>query len=286
MAIRVAGSTFAFGKIDLEESCKIMQEMGFDVVDVGACGMSTFTDYVPQWFITDLDDTQGEADHIRRTTEKYGLEIAELFCCDFGENINDPDPKKREASQQTYEKVAKIAAAAGFNSIMMLPGMIDEDNGQTFDQAFDTSVTEYKRMVDVAEGLGIHCNIEPCIFSVAWQPENAIKLCEAVPGLALTVDYAHQTQLSLKADDIEPLHAYARHYQAKQSAPDSFQAKPDEGWVDFGRMVQKMHDDGFDGFISVEFVSAPEVIEAGWDIRKESARLKEILDDAVAAAQG
>ena len=51
-------------------------------------------------------------------------------------------------------------------------------------------------------------------------------------------------------------------------------------------MVQKMHDDGFDGFISVEFVSAPEVIEAGWDIRKESARLKEILDDAVAAAQG
>ena len=181
MAIRVAGSTFAFGKIDLEESCKIMQEMGFDVVDVGACGMSTFTDYVPQWFITDLDDTQGEADHIRRTTEKYGLEIAELFCCDFGVNINDPDPKKREASQQTYEKVAKIAAAAGFNSIMMLPGMIDEDNGQTFDQAFDTSVSEYKRMVAVAEGLGIHCNIEPCIFSVAWQPENAIKLCEAVP---------------------------------------------------------------------------------------------------------
>ena len=96
MAIRVAGSTFAFGKIDLEASCKIMQEMGFDVVDVGACGMSTFTDYVPQWFITDLDDTQGEADHIRRTTEKYGLEIAELFCCDFGVNINDPDPKKRE----------------------------------------------------------------------------------------------------------------------------------------------------------------------------------------------
>ena len=47
MAIRVAGSTFAFGKIDLEASCKIMQEMGFDVVDVGACGMSTFTDYVP-----------------------------------------------------------------------------------------------------------------------------------------------------------------------------------------------------------------------------------------------
>ena len=284
--IRVAGSTFAFGKIDLEESCKIMKEMGFSVVDVGACGMSTFTSYVPQWFIKDLDDTQGEADHIRRVTDKYGLEIAELFCCDFGVNINDPDPDKRAWSQKTFEKVAKIGAAAGFKSIMMLPGMIAEDRGQTFDQAFETSVMEFRRMVDVAENMNLHCNIEPCIFSVAWKPENAIRLVKAVPGLALTVDYAHQTQLSLKADDIEPLHKYARHFQAKQSAPESFQAKPDEGWIDFDRMVRKMHDDGFDGIISVEFVSAPEVIEAGWDIRKESARLKEILDSAVAKAQG
>ena len=64
MAIRVAGSTFAFGKMGLDESCKIMQEMGFDVVDVGGCGTSTFTDYVPQWFFENLDDTQGEADNI------------------------------------------------------------------------------------------------------------------------------------------------------------------------------------------------------------------------------
>ena len=47
-----------------------------------------------------------------------------------------------------------------------------------------------------------------------------------------------------------------------------------------------MHGDNYDGIISVEFVSAPDVIEAGWDIRKESARLKEILDDAVAKIQG
>lgn len=130
MAIRVAGLTFAFGKMGLEESCQIMQEMGFDVVDVGACGTSTFTEYVPQWFFKNVDD-------------------------------------------------------------------------------------------------------------------------------------------------IKPLHTYARH----------FQAKPDEGWVDFGRMIKKMHDDAFNGFISVEFVSAPEVIEAGWDIRKESARLKEILDDALESTQ-
>ena len=44
-----------------------------------------------------------------------------------------------------------------------------------------------------------------------------------------------------------------------------------------------MKQDGFDGVISVEFVSSPEVLEKGWDIRNESARLKEILDEAIAA---
>ena len=91
-------------------------------------------------------------------------------------------------------------------------------------------------------------------------------------------------QLNLGHDEIEVLHPHARHFQAKQSAPGEFQAKPDEGTIDFGRVVRKMKQDGFDGVVSVEFVSAPEVLEKGWDLRAESARMKEILEEALAAA--
>jgi hypothetical protein len=31
----------------------------------------------------------------------------------------------------------------------------------------------------------------------------------------------------------------------------------------------------------VEFVSSPEVLEKGWDLKVESARLKEILDESL-----
>ena len=73
------------------------------------------------------------------------------------------------------------------------------------------------------------------------------------------------------------------HFQAKQSAQGEFQAKPDEGVIDFGRVIRKMKQDNFDGIIAVEFVSAPDVLEAGWDLREESARLKEILEEALAS---
>ena len=281
--IKVAGSTFAFGDISLEESCAILKDLGFQVADVGASGWSLFKEWVPQQVVQNIYDPDGEAERIRRVTGDNGLEVSELFICDFGHAINHPDPDKRAETRDKYAKMAKIAQKAGFESMMMLPGDIHEDLGQTFEQAFQTAVEQQRAMVDIAGEHRLDHNIEACIFSVAHQPDNALRLLDAVPGLGLTLDYAHQVQLNLGHDDIEPLHAHARHFQAKQSAPGEFQAKPDEGVIDFGRVVRKMKQDNFDGVISVEFVSSPEVLEKGWDLKNESARLKEILDEAIAA---
>ena len=287
--IRVAGSTFAFGDMSLEDSCSILKDMGFKYADVGASGWSLFKEWVPQQVVTNIDDPEREGERIRKVTSDNGLEIAELFICDFGYAVNHPDPEKQADTREKYAKMAKIAKVAGLNSLMMLPGDVHgdghpwaEDLGQSFEEALQTSAEQHRAMVDIAGEHGLHHNMEACIFSVAHHPDNALRLLDAVPGLGLTLDYAHQVQLGLGHDDIEPLHAHAQHFQAKQSAPGEFQAKPDEGVIDFGRVVRKMKDDEFDGFISVEFVSSPEVLESGWDIRVESARLKEILDEAVA----
>ena len=282
--IRIGGSTFAFGDISLEESCAILRDMGFNIVDVGASGWSLFREWVPQQVVKNIDDPKGEGERISRVTSDHGLEIAELFICDFGHAINHPGPEKQAETREKYTKMAKIAQVAGFKSLMMLPGDIHEDLGQTFEQAFEASVQQHRAMVDIAGEHGLNHNIEACLFSVAHHPDNASRLLDAVPGLALTLDYAHQVQLNLGHDEIEVLHPHARHFQAKQSAPGEFQAKPDEGTIDFGRVVRKMKQDGFDGAISVEFVSAPEVLEKGWDLRAESARMKEILEEALAAA--
>ena len=286
--IKVAGSTFAFGDLSLQDSCAILRDMGFKYADIGASGWSLFQEWVPQQVIQNIDDPKREGERILQVTSDHGLEIAELFICDFGHANNHPDPDKQSETLEKYTKMAKIAQVAGFKSLMMLPGDVHNaehpwagDLGQTFEQAFEVAVSQHKAMVEIAGEHDLEHNIEACIFSVAHEPKNALRLLDAVPGLALTLDYAHQVQLNLDQDDIEPLHAHARHVQAKQSAPGEFQAKPDEGVIDFGRVVNKMKADNFDGFISVEFVSSPEVLEKGWNLREESARLKQILDDAI-----
>ena len=282
--IRVAGATFAFGDISLEESVGILKSLGFDLADVGAAGWSTFTAYVPQQVVKNIDDADGEAARIKKIMDDGGMGMSELFVCDFGVAINHPDQKERERSRGLFAKMAKIGGLAGFESIMMLPGNLHEDLGQTPEEAFQTSVEEYRWMVAEAEKNGLLLNFEPCIMSIAVEPENAIRLVEAVPGLRFTLDYAHQVQIGLGQEEIEVMHPYARHIHAKQSAQGHFEARPDEGVLDFGRMMRKLKADNYDGVVTIEFVSAPDVLEAGWDLIEETAKMKKVVEDALASA--
>lgn len=282
--IRVAGSTFAFGDITLEESCDILKALGFDLVDLGGSGWSTFTTYVPQQVVQNPDNPEREAERIGEILADRGLGVSEFFICDFGQAINHPDVLQRERSQDLFAKFSKIGGLVGCESIMMLPGNVHEDEGQTYEQAFDTSVEEYKVMVDVAQSNGLQLNFEPCIMSIALEPHQAEQLVQAVPGLGYTLDYAHQVQIGLTNEGIEPMHPYARHFHVKQSAEGEFEVKPDaaNGVIDFNRMMRKLNEDQYEGVVTVEFVAAPDVIEAGWDMREETGKMKKVIDDALA----
>ena len=284
--IRIAGSTFAFGDISLEASCDILKELGFDLADIGGSGWSTFTAYVPQQVVQNADEPEKEAERIKGIMDAKGIGVSEFFVCDFGQAINHPDAKERERSRELFAKFARIGGLVGCESIMMLPGNVHEDLGQTYEQAFATSVEEYKWMVDVAKQNGLLLNFEPCIMSIAVEPAQAERLVQAVPGLGYTLDYAHQVQLGLTNEGIEPMHKYARHLHAKQSAPGEFEAKPDSeaGVIDFGRLIGRLKQDGYDGVVTIEFVAAPDVIEAGWDMKEETAKMKKVVEDALAAA--
>jgi sugar phosphate isomerase/epimerase len=277
--IRIAGATFSFGDLTLEESVEVVREIGFTLVDVGA-GWNNYHQILPQEAV---EDPEGQAKRLRRVMEEHGLEISELFIMHFGKPINHPDPEVRQWTRGMFEGMATFAQKAGFESVMMIPGHVHDDLGQTPQQAFDTSVKELRTMAAMAGEKDLQCNIEPCVGSIAEQPADAIKLVEAVPGLGLTLDYAHQVQLGLSHDEIEVLHPYARHFHAKQSAPGAFQARPDEGTIDFGRIIRKLKADNYNGVVCVEFVTNPDLLDAGWDFKCETARLKQILDEALAA---
>lgn len=275
--MRIAGATFSFGDLTLEASARVLQEIGFDLADVGA-GWDSYHQILPQEAV---DDPDGQAERLRRVMGEHGLGVSELFIMHFGKPINHPDPGVRAWTRRMFEGITTFARKAGFDSVMMIPGHVHDELGQTAAQAFDLSVETLRGMVAVAEGKDLRCNIEPCIGSIAQHPADAVRLVKAVPGLGLTLDYAHQVQLGLGHEEIEVLHPHARHFHAKQSAPGAFQARVDEGVIDFRRILRKLREDGYDGVVCVEFVTSQAVLAAGWDMKWETARLKQALEEGL-----
>ncbi len=275
--LRIGCATFSFGELTLEESAEVVKALGFNLVDVGA-GWGKYQQVPPA---EAAEDPQRHADVIRKWMDRHGLAISELFVMQFEDPVNHPDPASRARTRKRFEGLASFCQKAGFESIMMLPGPVNEDLGQTAEAAFDTSVAELQKMVAVARERGIQCNVEPNGGSVAGKPDDGARLCEAVPGLGLTLDYAHQLQLGFTADEIEPMHKYSKHFHAKQSAPGSFMAKADEGAIDFRRLIRKLKAENYEGVVCVEFVTRQELIDQGWDFKVETRRLKEILEEAL-----
>jgi sugar phosphate isomerase/epimerase len=275
--IRIGCAGFGFGDLSLEESAEVVKSLGFSLVDVGS-GPSNYSQIVQQKAVA---DPVGQADRLRRVMDKHGLEISELFILHFGKPINHPDPATREWTRDMFDGITTFAQKAGFESVMMIPGHVHHDQGQQAEEAFDISVQQLRFMVSKAKEKGLQCNIEPCLGSLADKPAEAIRLVGAVPGLGLTLDYAHQIQLGLSQEEIEPLHKFAKHCHAKQSAPGSFQARVEEGVIDFKRLIRKLKADDYQGVVCVEFVTSQELLDQGWDFKKETLRLKAILEKAL-----
>jgi sugar phosphate isomerase/epimerase len=106
------------------------------------------------------------------------------------------------------------------------------------------------------------CLMEPWAGSVVGSTDRVLAMLEEVPGLQLLVDTGHVSDWGGDALDLLP---YARHVQLRQGMPGSTQLHVDDprGVVDFGAVVARLQNLGYEGLCSVEYFDIP---EQGWSL--------------------
>lgn len=102
---------------------------------------------------------------------------------------------------------------------------------------------------------GVRC--EPSPYSVLNSAERIRAMCDAVPGLRITLDTGHITTWG---DDPVELLDLAAHVQLRQARRGVPQVHIDEeGDVDFRAVLRRLDDLGYDGLISIEYVDLPDL---------------------------
>lgn len=270
--MKIGGCSFAFGPRRLEEAASILATFGFQVIDLGVC--STPNAQVDP--IEAAGDPDRLADQVLNTLEPWGFELNECFFLDFGDPVNHPDPEIRARTRRLFPGLVRFARKIGCASIMLIPGVVHAELGRH--KSFQLSVKELRALVGIANDAGLALNIEACEPSVAEDPQEALRICREVPGLGLTLDYSHFVDPGHSQDDVEPLHAYARHFHIRQAAPGKRVETVEEGTIDFGRIFELLRSSSYNGVVAVEYVDCDETTACGVDVMVETPRMKREIE--------
>src|SRR5690606_35040228 len=101
--------------------------------------------------------------------------------------------------------------------ITLLPGVVWPELGQ--ESSFELSRVALTELVEIGRSAGLRVSVEAHLESVVEQPEQALALVEAVPGLQLTLHYSHFIANGIPAERVHPLLPHAGHLHARQAAP-------------------------------------------------------------------
>jgi hypothetical protein len=101
---------------------------------------------------------------------------------------------------------------------------------------------------------GIRC--EPSPFSVLHSITAIREMCDAVPGLRITLDTGHVAAWGEDPVEVLDLAGHVQLRQARRGVP-QVHVDDERGDVDFAAVMHRLDDLGYDGLVSVEYVDLP-----------------------------
>lgn len=216
---------------------------------------------------------------VRERIESRGLAVADVFAIPFTDfetmSANNPDPAQQARSLEFFADAVEFAASVGAPGLTTLPGV--QFAGDTFDAAMQRSAEGLRRRVEVAASRNLATSVEPHTGSLIDTPEKTLTLLDQVPGLHITLDYAHYVYGGVAQSDIDPLLRYARHLQCRPGRPGGLQVAVSEDTIDWHSVVAQLSAAGYTGWLALEYTWQEWLDCNKVDTVAESALLRDVL---------
>jgi sugar phosphate isomerase/epimerase len=280
--MRLASADFSWPGLPHDLVLDIIVALGCEGVLLGLIG-----DYSPIHIDDVRRDIPSWAGTLRERVEAHGLVLADVFpiaSMDLvGLSVNHPDAAERDASATFFRELLDFTVRTGVDGMTILPGMPFAE--ESWDVSFERSCEELRWRVDESSTRGVRLSVEPHHGSIVETPETAARLVDAVPGLELTLDYGHFTTQGIEDARIEPLLEHTRLMHLRPCRPGLVQSRMKDNTIDFDRMVDRLDELGFDGWLALEFVHDARPGCQDCDVIQEALLLGASVRDRLARAR-
>ncbi len=278
--MRLSCADYTWPLLPHSAALDLVRALGCEAVDIGF--MSLRSHVRPELAHDCLAATAGA---VRERVESRGLAVADVFAIPYTDfetmAANNPDAEDQARSLEFFADAVEFAGAAGSPGITTLPGVLFE--GDSFAGALARSTEGLRRRVELAAARGLATSVEPHTGSLIDTPDKTLQLLEAVPGLQITLDYGHYIYGGIAQHEIDPLLPRARHLQCRPARPGELQVTVAEDVIDWGLVAAALNEQGYDGYLALEYTWQEWLGCNRVDTVGESALLRDLLraaDDA------
>ncbi|MFQ3651256.1 MAG: sugar phosphate isomerase/epimerase [Gemmataceae bacterium] len=141
----------------------------------------------------------------------------------------------------------------------------------------ESEVKRLNKLVYLGESDGLSVCVATLSGTHTQTPEQAVELCEKVPGLGLTLDPSHYTAGPHATKNYDAVYPYVRHVALRDTGrgPNQFQVRVGQGEVEYGRIIQQLGRHGYKHSLSVEMFDQP---PPPFPIAPEVRKLKYLLE--------
>lgn len=251
----VSCSTRCFSRRPLESVLRQFADMEFQKYDLAL--IESGSQLKPSDAADNLDATT------LRLRSGPGLTPATLEL-DLGPEADDP-----KAWRKRFEAMCRLAKQLTV-AVLTLPAA---PLGTPFD-------AEVRRLADLSEFAGregLVLTVPTDSSSLTADPNQAIALCKAVPGLGLTLDPSHYVNTPHKVGSYDAVYPYVKHVRFRDTGkqPGAFQVRIGQGELEYTRIVSLLARQGYDRALSIAILDE---LDSPFDVDAEIRKLKLLLE--------
>jgi sugar phosphate isomerase/epimerase len=251
--LHVACSTLCFASQPLEAALRRIVELEFSRVELAL---------VENWaHLNPSEIAKNPSAALRRIRMGPSLTVVAFY---LGISASDHSEYRRQ-----FDAVCKLAKMLTVTCITIPTAPLGGD--------FAAETGRLRDLCTYATSEGITLCIENHAGRLAQNPTVAVALCEAVPGLGLTLDPTHYVNGPHQNKDYSEVFPYVQHVHLRDSGtgPTQVQVQIGQGQIEYSRLIAQLERHGYNRSLSIEIIDEP---GGKLDVEAEVRKLKLLLE--------
>lgn len=258
LADRAACSSLVLLKEPTDKALRAVADLGYQWVDLSALK------WAPHVSVTNLiQDFEAEAKRVETLLAVHKLRVANLT---FGSVESAPF----EQFEREFAALVRLAARLKARLINLMAPSLKADRAD--------QVEKLRKLTALADKHGIFLTVETHVNQMTEHPADAVKLCQDVPGLRLTLDpghfYAGPNQ-GAPFDEVLPF-VQGTGFRAGGMTWKEIQLPWGEGPIDFATLVHQLEAAGYQGFYVCEYLQRSNTLDALEEAKKFLEWIKQL----------